>query len=68
MIEREQIEARLAQLRSDKTELVANVHAINGAIQDCEYWLAQLEETARITGPGATASIENGGNRERRDA
>ena len=46
MITSEQIEARLTQLRSDKNELVANVHAINGAIQDCEYWLALLEETA----------------------
>ena len=46
MINREQIEERLAQLRSDKTELVAIVHAINGAIQDCEYWLALLDETA----------------------
>ena len=52
MINREQIEARLAQLRSDKVELVANVHAINGALQDCEYWLTQLEETATISEGG----------------
>jgi len=40
---REQIEARLAQLRNDLQQIYANANAVSGAIQDCEYWLAQLD-------------------------
>jgi hypothetical protein len=40
---REQIEARLVELRKESEQLVANINAISGAIQDCEYWLAQLD-------------------------
>jgi hypothetical protein len=41
---REQIEARLAELRKELEQVYANVNAYLGAIQDCEYWLAQLDE------------------------
>ena len=40
---REQIEARLAQLRKELDQTYANVNAYLGAIQDCEFWLAQLD-------------------------
>ena len=36
MITKEQIEQR-------KAELMADYHALAGAIQDCDYWLEQLE-------------------------
>jgi len=47
---KEQIEARLAELNKELQQLTANANAVNGAIQDCEYWLAQLdaEETKEI--------------------
>jgi hypothetical protein len=40
---REQIEARLAELRKEMEQLHANANAVSGAIQDCEYWLAQID-------------------------
>lgn len=45
------IEARLAQLRREAEQVKANLHAYDGAIQECEYWLAvALNETAGETG------------------
>jgi hypothetical protein len=41
-ITKEQIEKRLEALKADYQQAVANVHAIGGAIQDCEHWLEQL--------------------------
>ena len=41
---KEQIEARLAELNKELQQLTANANAINGAIQDCEFWLAQLDK------------------------
>jgi len=34
---------RLAKLKAEREQLVANLNAYNGAIQDCEYWLSVLE-------------------------
>ena len=39
---KEAIEARIAELRSQMAAVHANYNALNGAVQDCEYWLAQL--------------------------
>jgi chaperonin cofactor prefoldin len=46
----EEIQARLATLRAEQekvketlAQLQANVSAYQGAIEDCEYWLAQLK-------------------------
>lgn len=36
MISKEQLEQRKAQLMAD-------YHALSGAIQDCDYWLEQIE-------------------------
>ena len=44
MITREMVEKRLEQLTAERDQLVANLQAYNGAIQDCEYWLNQLAE------------------------
>ena len=38
------VEKRLEQLTAERDQLVANLQAYNGAIQDCEYWLNQLAE------------------------
>jgi len=44
LITREMVEQRLAQLKAERDQLVANLNAYNGAIQDCEYWLSLLKE------------------------
>jgi len=31
-------------LKAERERLVANLNAYNGAIEDCEYWLTQLDE------------------------
>jgi hypothetical protein len=39
---REQIEARKAELLQTQEQLKANLNAVAGALQDCDYWLAQM--------------------------
>ena len=41
-ITRESVEKRLAGLKEAKEQAVANLNAMNGAIQDCQFWLDQL--------------------------
>jgi hypothetical protein len=43
---KEQIEARKAQLIQIRDETLSSFNAIVGAINDCDYWLAQLEAEA----------------------
>ena len=38
-----QIKARIEILTAQAKQLELNLHAIGGAIQDCQYWLTQLE-------------------------
>lgn len=44
MITRAAIEDRLTTLRVQQENLIADVNALAGAIQDCEYWLTQLAD------------------------
>jgi len=44
MVTREKILERLAKLKAEREQLIANLNAYNGAIQDCEYWLSVLED------------------------
>jgi len=37
-----EIETRITELRKQQEGLVANANAINGAIQDCEFWLERV--------------------------
>ena len=43
VIDKEALEKRLVELRKELEQLQNNGNALIGAIQDCEYWLAQLE-------------------------
>jgi hypothetical protein len=44
-ITRETIEKRMESLEAERTQLIAKIQAITGALQDCAFWLAQVEET-----------------------
>lgn len=41
---KEQIEKRIAELQKQIEQVNANGNALMGAIQDCQYWLAQLDK------------------------
>ena len=41
---KEQLEKRKASLVSQLEFVRAQVHGINGMIQDCDYWLNELEK------------------------
>jgi hypothetical protein len=54
---REQIEARKAELIAARDEALAGFNAIVGAINDCDYWLAQL--AAEEAKPAPIKEAEN---------
>jgi prefoldin subunit 5 len=39
----ESIKSRIEFLTAQAKQMEMNIHAIGGAIQDCQYWLTQLE-------------------------
>jgi hypothetical protein len=39
----ESIKSRIEFLTAQAKQMEINIHAIGGAIQDCQYWLTQLE-------------------------
>lgn len=41
---KEQIEKRIAELEKQKEQMLANFHAISGAIAENEAWLRQLDK------------------------
>jgi hypothetical protein len=44
VITREMVQERLNQLKAEMVQMQANLHAYEGAVQDCEHWLAVLAE------------------------
>lgn len=44
MMNRKQFEDRLVSLKRDHEQLLANRYAIEGAIQDCEFWIAEFDK------------------------
>lgn len=40
----ELIKARIAELMAQAEQMRANLNALSGAIQDCEYWLEQVKK------------------------
>lgn len=41
---KDQVEKRLEELQNQKKQMEYNLVAIDGAIQDTNYWLSQFEE------------------------
>ena len=36
------IKERITTIEGQRAQMVSNVHAIEGAIQDCKYWLEKI--------------------------
>jgi hypothetical protein len=45
VITKEQIEERKARLQADMQKVLQASYELNGALQDCDYWLEQLEDS-----------------------
>jgi hypothetical protein len=39
----EQVKQRIETLMAQGKQMESNLHMINGALQDCQYWLNELE-------------------------
>ena len=46
---KETIEKRIIDLQKEQSQMTANLHAVMGAIKDCQFWLTELakEETPK---------------------
>ena len=54
-MDKEKIEARIAELQQSLKQLEANGNAMLGAIEECKYWLAQLEQAEKPVPKGKEA-------------
>ncbi len=43
-VTKEALRQRIAELDKMREQAIANVNAISGAIQECEHWMAVIEE------------------------
>jgi len=50
-VTREQLEGKLKALRQQESELIANLQAVNGAIQFCESLIAAEDQEEKKAGP-----------------
>jgi hypothetical protein len=50
MIDRQALNTRIEQLEADRTQTIAKLQALTGALQDCEYWLSQIESEESADG------------------
>jgi hypothetical protein len=48
MIDITTIKDRIAEMRKQRDYLTMNIYAVDGAIQDCEYWLKRLQESELV--------------------
>lgn len=52
---KEKVEKRKAELQVQQTQMIANVNALGGAIQDCTYWIEYFtQEESQVPGQPAT--------------
>ena len=49
MMTPDKIRARLDDLKRQRDQQIANANALGGAIQDCEYWLAEAVKVDEAT-------------------
>lgn len=62
MITLEMMQERLANLQEERDQLQKNLYAYDGAIQDCQYWIGQLEQMAKRADWTTNRSDEIGAN------
>ena len=43
---KDQIQARIDELMKIGKQVESQIHAINGALQECNYWLQQIQQGA----------------------
>ena len=55
VITKEQLEAKRQEYLASREEHLAHAYALAGAIQACDYWLAQLAQPQPGEGADATA-------------
>jgi len=55
----DQIKARIELLTAQARQMEQNLQAIGGAIQDCQFWLNQLEQTNAANKVDDTQSAES---------
>jgi len=46
---KEEIQRRKGELIDNREKVMGQANALTGAIQDCDYWLAQLERKEKLT-------------------
>ena len=39
------IKERIAKLEAQRAQMISNVHAVEGAIQDCKFWLEEISKS-----------------------
>ena len=49
---KEQIQARIDELMKIGKQIEAQIHAVNGALQECNYWMSQLEKEPETPNEG----------------
>jgi hypothetical protein len=54
----ESIKSRIEFLTAQAKQLELNLHAIGGAIQDCQYWLNELEKPNAADQVNDTQGVE----------
>ena len=54
----ESVKSRIELLTAQAKQLELNLHAIGGAIQDCQYWLNELETSHGADQVNDTQGVE----------
>jgi hypothetical protein len=49
--------ARKNELDQQRLQYIANLNAVVGAIQDCDYWIAKLDEEERQAAQGKAVEV-----------
>lgn len=48
---KDKLEARIKQLETEREQVKATLLAYEGALQDCNYWLKELNDSDNVTEP-----------------
>jgi hypothetical protein len=55
----EQVKERIETLMTQGKQMESNLHMINGALQDCQFWLAELEKQNAVNQVNDTEGTES---------